>query len=81
MKLSPKLKEKLRRKADEQLEQLVMADIQENIRIGHLEEVPGKPGYYRITPAGEAHAQKLMETPEGQEIFRKLEEAYKAGRL
>lgn len=60
---------------------LAMESIQRAVAAGELEEVPDKPGFYRLTAKGEAVAIAQLQTPEGQEVFRKLDEAYKAGKI
>lgn len=39
--------------------------IKENIMLGFMEEVPGKQGHYRLTPAGEDHVKKMAERNHG----------------
>lgn len=76
-----KLSSQLRAKIHKQAQDKAASGIEAAVASGELEEVPGKPGLYRLTAQGEALAAALLETPQGQEVFQKLEAAYKAGKL
>lgn len=36
--------------------------LDETVELGWLEEVPGKPGNYRVTQAGEEHLKSMLKT-------------------
>lgn len=61
--------------------QSAMESITSAIAAGTLEEVPDNPGFYRLTEKGRADAIAQLQTPEGLEIIRRLDEAHKAGKL